>query len=333
MNIDTKNMAGQPIQPLVFMTVKDIYDAPQEEVNFCVKGLLPTGGMSVLAGKPKAGKSTLARQLAVAVAHGTPFLNRETEQGAVLYLGIEEKQSEVAAHFQQLGLCESDPVLIRCGAVPKNQSVAMLEDALMRMPEAKLVIIDPMFRFVGGVKDASDYVQVNNALEQLLELARRYNVHILTVHHMKKKETEDVMDGALGSTAIVGGTDTFIGLLVDGKGMRTICSRQRYGTDMEPTQLEWDSETRELSLGMTSDDANRAAADASRRRQEEGMINYVAAHEGCTQTAMLNAVPGKRASKLRVMQQLIDDKCFVQFGEGVKGDPYTYRIAELEHKA
>jgi hypothetical protein len=188
-----------------------------------------------------------------------------------------------------------------------------------------------MFRFV-GVKDNNDYVQVNNALELLLELARRYSVHILTVHHMKKKETEDVMDGTLGSTAIVGGTDTFVALMVDGRSIRTLCTRQRYGTDMEPTQLEWDPETRELSLGMTADDASRAAADELRRGQEEEMIHYVAAHEGCTQQAMLNAVRGRKTSKLRVMQQLIDEELFVQSGEGKKGDPYTYRVAELKAK-
>jgi RecA-family ATPase len=139
----------------------------------------------------KLAKSTLARQLAVAVAKGTPFLGRQTEQGGVIYLALEEKESEVAAHFKALGLSDTDPVETSCGAVPRGSAVANLEAALKAMPGTKLVIIDPVFRFVGGVKDSNDYVQVNNALEPLLTLARNYGVHIVIVHHMKKVATED----------------------------------------------------------------------------------------------------------------------------------------------
>jgi integrase len=42
-------------------------------------------------------------------------------------------------------------------------------------------------------------------------LARDYHVHIVIVHHMKKRATEDVMDGVLGSTAIAAAVDTHIG--------------------------------------------------------------------------------------------------------------------------
>jgi hypothetical protein len=180
-------------------------------------------------------------------------------------------------------------------------------------------IIDPIFRFV-GVKDANDYVQVNNALEELLKLARKYGVHITAVHHMKKKETEDVMDGTLGSTAIVGGVDTYMALKADNSGGRVLCTRQGYGTDMEPTQLTWNPESRELSLGLTCDEADSAAAEATQKRIERELIAYVEDHPGCIQASMLNTVHGKRSPKLRVMQRLIDGSVFLQTGEGKKGD-------------
>jgi archaellum biogenesis ATPase FlaH len=328
MNNISNGAAKESIQPFQFKSVKDIYDAPQEEVKYCVEGLLPSSGLSVLAGKPKAGKTTLARQLAVAVAQGHSFLNRVTQQGAVLYLAIEEKQSEVAAHFQELGLCESDPVHIHCGAVPKHQAVAMLEATLMNVQGATLVIIDPIFRFV-GVRDSNDYVEVGNALEQLLELARKYAVHILTVHHMKKRETEDVMDGALGSTAIVGGSDSFLALKADAAGIRTLCTRQRYGKDMEPTQLDWNPDTRELSLGVTCEEAERLEAGKTRHRIENDMMQYVREHPHCIQQAILNVVRGKLGTKKRVLQSLRDEGLLVQSGEGAKGNPYTYTIATV----
>jgi AAA domain len=324
---------NEAVQPLVFKSVKDLYDTPAEETSYCVEGMLPTSGLSILAGKPKAGKTTLARQLAVAVAQGESFLGRQTQQGTVLYLALEEKQSEVTAHFQQLGLTESDPVLVRCGSVPmKDGAVSALERALTEIPDIMLVILDPIFRFI-GVRDGNDYVQVNNALEQVLDLARRYGVHILTVHHLKKKETEDISDATLGSTAIVAAADTFLALMVDGRGVRTLCTRQRYGRDMEPTILVWNEETRSFSLGETADKAEQQAANATRTRIEREMWAYVAAQPGCTQEAILNAVRGKVATKKSVLQAFLDQKAFVRSGAGVKGEPHLYQIAPIRNEA
>jgi hypothetical protein len=324
---------NEAVQPLVFKSVKDLYDAPTEETSYCVEGMLPTSGLSILAGKPKGGKTTLVRQLGVAVAQNEPFLGRQTQQGRVLYFALEEKQAEVTAHFRQLGLTESDPVLIRCGSVRlKDEAVSALERALKEIPDAKLVIIDPIFRFI-GVRDGNDYVQVNNALEQVLDIARRYSVHILAVHHLKKKESEDVSDSTLGSTAIVAAADTFLALKVDGRGIRTLCSRQRYGRDMEPTILIWNEETRSFTLGETADKAEQQAASATRTRIEREMLAYVAAQSGCTQEAIINAVRGKVATKKSVLQAFLDQKGFVRSGAGVKGEPHLYQIAPIPEEA
>jgi RecA-family ATPase len=68
-----------------------------------VDGLLPSGGFSLVAAKPKVGKSTFARCLGLSVACGEPFLGRRTQQGAVIYLALEEKRAEVRKHFQAMG--------------------------------------------------------------------------------------------------------------------------------------------------------------------------------------------------------------------------------------
>jgi archaellum biogenesis ATPase FlaH len=327
---DVSGAANAAVQPFRFKTIAELYAAPAEEVSYSVTGLLPTGGLSVLAGKPKAGKTTFARQLAVAVAQGEPFLDRETESGTVLYVAIEEKQAEVIAHFRQLGLHDSDPVHVITGAVPKDKAVAMLEASLRSTPNVKLVIIDPIFRFV-GVRDSSDYIQVTDALEPLLELSRKYGVHILTVHHMKKRETEDVMDGALGSTAITGTVDTYMALKVNAGGVRTLCSRQRYGTDMPETQLTWNPENRALSLGITSEEADILAAGETRNRIEDEVWRYVTDHPDCTQEAIFNAVCGKTTLKKRVFQICLDKGFFHQSGGGVKGNPYTYKASDFSN--
>ncbi len=300
-----------------------ICDAPEEAIEYIVEGLLPSSGSSALIGKPKSGKTTFSRQLAVAVAQGGEFLGRSTVQGAVLLLAIEEKESEVRRHLNELGMCRTDPIFLRCGAVPdKHVAVAQLEASLKANPDVKIVIIDTLFRFL-SCRDSSDYIMVNDVMEHLGELARSTGAHILTVHHMKKKETDDPLDAALGSTAITGGVDSILVLWADGAGVRKLCTRQRYGIDMPQTQLCWSPATRELSLGASCAEVSRLAAGENSRRIEGEIIQYVAVNPNCSQDDVCNAVAGKRTLKLQIIQQLCGDM-FVQLGAGKKGDPHTY---------
>src|SRR5262245_17566683 len=54
--------------------VKDLLNEPTDDCAFVVDRLLPVGGLSILAAKPKVGKTTLACQLAADVARKLPFL-------------------------------------------------------------------------------------------------------------------------------------------------------------------------------------------------------------------------------------------------------------------
>ena len=317
--------ASDSIQPFKLKTVQELYDTPPENIDYCVENLLPSGGFSVLVGKPKAGKTTLARQLVVAVAQGRPFLNRRTDQCAVIYIAMEEKESEVRSHFNALGLQGADPVHILCERVSKNTSVAMLEATFKGNPKLKLAVIDPVFRFV-SVKDSNDYIQVTNALEGLLNLTRNYGVHILTVHHKKKKDTDDLTDGALGSTAISGSVDTYIDLRKDRSGLRTLCTDQRYGINLAETQLIWDMKSRRLSLGKTCVEVEEEGAKRGEDRVTQEIINYIHEEPGCTQAAIFNAVTGRTSTIRAMFRGIVEQGLLEEEGQGTKVEPYRYTL-------
>lgn len=321
----------QGIQSFKLQTIEEMYRQPEEAVGFFVDGLLPSGGLSVLAGKPKAGKTTLARQLVAAVALGEEFLGRDTVQGSVLYFALEEKAAEVKAHLRDLGVPASAPVHVWCNPVDKRVAVAMLDETLAQNPEVKLVVIDPLFRF-GVVKDIGDYIQTYDLLESLLVIARKRRVHIMAVHHMKKRPTDDDIDGALGSTAITGGVDTFMALKVT-KVQRTISTRQRYGKDMPETQLAWDELNRKMELTITMDEAERIGRDATKNRVLRDMVVLVTNSPGCTQDYLLRMVVGNGALKKRVLKELIGSAVLLEEGAGTKGNPYTYRCVAVPSEA
>ncbi|MFL6435989.1 MAG: AAA family ATPase [Terriglobales bacterium] len=323
--MNQQHAATKSVQPFIFKTLDQLFSAPLDSIPYVVDGLLPSAGLSVLAGKAKCGKSTLTRQLAVAVVQGQSFLGRSTTKGSVLLFAIEEKESEIARHLLQLGARASDPIRVLCGAIQKNEAVPRLEAALQAEPDVQLVIIDPLLRFL-SVRDGNDYVQVNDQMEKLLDLARRYDTHILTIHHLKKRLTEDPVDGALGSVAISAGADTVLCLRANAAGVRSICTRQRYGTDMPETQLVWDADLRKPSLGKRADEIEADAAQRTRRNIDSAMLDFVEQTPGCTQAEIFDSVTGNVPLKKEIFREFVETGVFVQRGEGVKGKPFTYTV-------
>ena len=64
-------------------TAADLQGMEFPPINWVVPGVLPEG-LTILAGKPKLGKSWLALDMALAVAGGGSVLGRECAPGAAL---------------------------------------------------------------------------------------------------------------------------------------------------------------------------------------------------------------------------------------------------------
>lgn len=302
-----------------------------ESISYTVENLLPSQGLSLWTAKPKQGKSTILRQLAVAVAKGQPFLGRSVEQGTVLYLALEEKASEVQGHFKQLGWTAADPVFTLFGAVERTEALADLKAAIEEYGNVKLVIIDPLFKFVGGVRDSNDYVQVTNAVEPMSELGRSFNGHIAVAHHSKKRNCEDVRDTVLGSQALAASVDTLVYLKSGSAGSRLISTTQRYGEAMPDRQLTWDADTRSVSLGETMDGIREASAQDVRERIENAMIDFIREYPGSTQPEIIAAVRGNGTTRHEVFNRIVEAEILLRSGGGVKGSPFRYRVPPLPY--
>src|SRR5215472_4624510 len=84
-----------PLQPSwrdnVF-TASDLRAMTFKPINWVVPGIIPEG-LTILAGKPKVGKSWLALDLALAVAGGRYVLGEiKPDEGDVLYAALEDNQ-------------------------------------------------------------------------------------------------------------------------------------------------------------------------------------------------------------------------------------------------
>ena len=298
----------------VLTLLSDLLREPEEQVDYVVDGMLPTAGLSALVAKPKVGKSTLARQLALAVARGEEFLGRKTIRGPVIYLALEEKRSEVRSHFRAMGAKEGE-VYLHFGTAPENPLSDLVRLGYKIGPV--LVIVDPLFR-LARVRDANDYAQVLAALEPFLAFARTTGAHVAVVHHAGKSERAGG-DAILGSTAILASVDTAV-MLKRGDRYRTIWTVQRYGIDLEETVLEFDPETRTASLGDSRQetDEHRLAGEIETLLRGRTLP--------ATEAEVLADVEGKTGPKRKALRRLVRGNTVERTGEGRKGNPFVYRL-------
>ena len=313
---------GKPVKPenqkreLCLTALSDLLNEPPEDVSWTVDDLLPSSGVSILAAKPKVGKSTIARCLSYAVATGTPFLGRATQQGTVVYLALEEKRSEVADHFREMGATD-EPIFIHTGRAPEDALPALV--AAIEEHRPVLAVIDPLLMFC-RIQDLNDYAQVTRALEPVIALARLSGCHILSNHHMGKAERAGA-DGILGSTALLGAVDTALIERRKEDGTRTLFSVQRYGKDLPESVLTLDETSGQVALA--GDVATLQLEDAERK-----VLNAIGQDE-LTQADIRGRVGGNEVLTVKALHVLLDAGKVTRAGKGRRADPYLYRGAEV----
>ena len=296
-----------------FVSLEKLLAEPEPAVPWVVEGRLQVGGFSLLVARPKAGKSTNARELCLNVARGEPWLGHDTTRGRVIYCGFEEKRSEVAKHFRRMGAFDDD--LLVFTDMPGKGFMAEIEQAI-DTHRPVLVVLDGLFRLI-RVADASDYVQMSRALEPLLDLARRLNTHILATHHSPK--SDESADGVLGSTAIFGTVDCLIRIRLGASGERTMTTVQRYGADLPGTVLHLDEATgRTSAVGLKSDQAIA--------RLSSTLLEALSGGDVVQEGDLLDSVAGRRSLKYQALRLLREVGKVTRLGKGGKGDPFRYQI-------
>ena len=303
----------QTSRGFTFTPWSEASEEPEEQVSWVVDDMLPVGGLSMMAAKPKVGKSTAARCLAAAVAQGKPWLGKAVEQGPVAYVALEEKRSEVLRHFRQMGLPKSAPLHIHTEQAPEQALTRLRE--YIEDSKPVLVIVDPLFLFV-RFKDGNDYAESMNQLDPVRALARDTGCHILVTHHSKKSGGAGG-DEVLGSTGLFGAVDCLLSMKRS-EHYRSCSSIQRYGTDLEEVVLKLDAETGWVDIAGAKADVDTQA------KGEEVFAFLEEQEEPVMEKDIRKGVGGNTRLIPAALRALVEKGEIERTGEGKKNKPYRY---------
>ena len=297
------------------VTLAELKTRPQNDISWLVNELLPHDGISLLAGTPKAGKSTSSRCLAAAVAgERSSWLGKAVNEGTVLHLPLEERRETVLNHYNQLN-APADRIMLIEDPWPKPKDPVARLQSLISELHPVLVIIDPLIRCV-EIRNTNDYAEVSEALDPYISLVRRFKTHIMFVHHANKHGGE-FGNEVMGTQAITGGVDTIISLKNAG-GQRMFRAWGRDGVEMPDTMLSLDNGWMEV-VGTKTE----ARADDLRN----GVINLLKDSETPMGTEEIQkALACKRETLIEVLKKAVGDGEIKAVKGGESGRKTLYKI-------
>jgi hypothetical protein len=218
--IGDEQQQGIPIPQIPgFKTAEDLMADAGHLPPMLVDRLLPDHSLFLLTGKPKAGKSFLALDIADSVCRGTPALGslRVNRPGPVLYLALEDGHVELARRLTQRG--HQSPTTNNQQPITNNlyfitdafslteprQLARFTEQATSLQPS--LIVIDTAAEAL-EIQDWINRAEILTKIAPLRRLARDLCTILLVAHN--RKAEGDMGDEIAGSNALAGAVDGWI---------------------------------------------------------------------------------------------------------------------------
>lgn len=168
-----KHIAAEKISDVKVDAVSDRIDTGIGDLNAVLGGGLMPGGVTLIAGQPGIGKSTILMQIAAYIAKGKK----------VLYASGEESASQVKLRAKRLGAANSDNLFL--AATTSADDVA----TTIASGDYQLAIVDSMQTMaMAEVASAPGTVsQITNSANIIIRSAKAANTAVILVGHITKE--------------------------------------------------------------------------------------------------------------------------------------------------
>jgi hypothetical protein len=224
------------------LTAAELSQLKFEPIKYVVPGII-VEGLTLLAAKPKIGKSWMMLHAAIAVACGGYTLGKiHCPEGDVRYFALEDNLRRLQSRMTKLlGISQQWPERLSFQTeMPRlaEGGIDSIRDWIEGAERPRLAVIDTlaMIRPPKG-KDQTQYDADYQAVKQLRELANQRCIAIVLVHHLRKQSSDDPFDLVSGTLGLTGSVDTVLVLRRDGKGNNVLHGRGRDLSEIEKAMI------------------------------------------------------------------------------------------------
>ena len=181
------------------------------------------------------------------------------EPRTVLYFSLEDTLGRLQERLYQLVDAEEDPerLILQTESHGIGQGLEeQIVSFIHTYPDISLIVIDTLQKVRKTEQNGSMYANDYRDIGALKELADKYGICILLVHHLRKQSSSDPYDQISGSTGIMGVADTT--WLMHRQRMSKTATVRVIGRDMDEKMLH----IREENCVWTLDEEETAEQQA-----------------------------------------------------------------------
>lgn len=241
--------------------------------NYIVDSLIPRGGLTILGGAAKTGKTTLCMQLMHDIITQNTFLNKRivhNEENPVKTLYITNEDSETLCFSRLLAIFGEDEGVENVEIVVSKE-LRYADGTLLSFVEAaaeedyNLFIVDNFRSFcvdAGIEKDVSG-ARLTERLRWMTEMCEELNISIILIHHTRKTgqngRSVNVADELAGGSAISSAAQSIITLSRTRKGLLLLECTSKIAEDQKMYLTRTSS-----PLRFSAEDFNQSERDAEK---------------------------------------------------------------------
>lgn len=305
---------------LPFVSAAELRASTPSEPEWLWHGYLAPSALTLLAAKPKAGKSTLAVAVSEAVATDSgSFLGRRIAGGPVVY--VAEETAATLAH--KLPEVDGIRILTRDACWPKPSWAELVAGSVQECKRigARLLVVDTFAYWASLPKDAEKDAGAAQAAMQPLLDATRDGLAVFVPLHQRKGGGEDG-EGVRGSGAIAGTADIVLELeRVQKPRERVLLALSRYPSTPGSLLIERDSTT-----GAWAAIGEGERADARSISDRQSILAALDDGTELTRAELEEATGAPERQWHAQLEALMSDGKVQRTGAGKKGDPYRFAV-------
>lgn len=244
-----------PVRPVSF-SAADLQSMKFEPIKYVVPGCHIVEGLTILASKPKLGKSWLMLQAAIAVALGEVIFESRCEPGDVLYAALEDNPRRIQSRMDKLRGHRAwpDRLTFRCEMPGLAEGgLDVIREWAASVEKPRLVIIDVLAKVrPSRGREEGNYEADYRAVSGLKAVCDELGIAVVLVHHVRKMDADDPLDTVSGTTGLTGAVDSTLVLSRNSDGV-TLQGRGRDIPEVDAA-VKFDRETCRWSfLGEASE--------------------------------------------------------------------------------
>jgi len=303
-------------------SMQDLLDNPPPPIVFVLLYLLARGACSLLIGKPKSFKTTLAMQIALALCGNKRLLADWAEFGTIQkscrVAIIDYEQSEQIATQMMLRFkAETVKGLVRIDAFPKLDETGVNElRKLITEQKLDVVIIDSWTRAMPAMRPGSGvFMGEAEIMQRITNLAHETGCHIMVIAHGGKRDAaDDPMQMIAGTNALPASVDDVLVLFKDGEDEGSTVRRKLFVSGRNIAKHgTYVLEKRDVDACFVLKGSEDSYVRGEARRKILGLLGGGAA---LTPNDLAKSMGRDRAQVYRALMSLVEAKLVIALDKG-----------------